>query len=82
MRNDAINMEVNEGLLAFGTEEEGAVGGVVHEEIFVSQVRVFSLACDVRKHRRPKSVAGGKKNADRRRFDSRPATVDGVKAYT
>jgi hypothetical protein len=34
MRNDAINMEVNEGLLAFGTEEEGAVGGVVHEEIF------------------------------------------------
>ena len=27
-------MEVNEGLLAFGAEEEGAVGGVVHEEIF------------------------------------------------
>ena len=23
MRNDAINMEVNEGLLAFGAEEEG-----------------------------------------------------------
>ena len=34
MRNDAINMEVNEDLLAFGTKEEGAVGGVVHEEIF------------------------------------------------
>ena len=28
--NDAIDMEVNDGLLAFGTEEEGAVGGVVH----------------------------------------------------
>ncbi len=34
MRNDAINMEVNEGLLAFGAEEEGTVGGVVHEEVF------------------------------------------------
>ena len=34
MRNDAINMEVNEGLLAFFAEEEGAVGGGVHEEIF------------------------------------------------
>ena len=34
MRNDAINMEVNEGLLAFFAEEEGAVGGVVHEEVF------------------------------------------------
>ena len=31
---DAIDVEVNEGLLAFGTEEEGAVGGVVHEEVF------------------------------------------------
>ena len=31
---DVINMEVNKGLLAFGAEEEGAVGGVVHEEIF------------------------------------------------
>ena len=32
MRNDAINMEVNEGLLAFGAEEEGAVGvGVLIE---------------------------------------------------
>ena len=27
-------MEVNEGLLAFGAEEEVAVGGVVHEEVF------------------------------------------------
>ena len=34
MRNDAINMEVNKGLLAFGTEEEGAVGVGVHEEVF------------------------------------------------
>ena len=34
MRNDAINMEVNEGLLAFGAEEEGAVGVGVHEEVF------------------------------------------------
>lgn len=31
---DAGGMEVNEGLLAFGTEGEGAVGGVVHEEVF------------------------------------------------
>ena len=34
MRNDAINMEVNEGLLAFGAEEEGVVGVGVHEEVF------------------------------------------------
>ena len=27
-------MKVNKGLLAFGAEEEGAVGGVVHEEVF------------------------------------------------
>ena len=27
-------MEVNKGLLAFFGEEEGAVGGVVHEEVF------------------------------------------------
>ncbi len=27
-------MEVDEGLLAFGAEEEGAVGGVVHEKVF------------------------------------------------
>ena len=31
---DAINMEVNDGLLAFGAEEEGAVGVGVHEEVF------------------------------------------------
>lgn len=31
---DAGDMEVNKGLLAFGAEEEGAVGGVVHEEVF------------------------------------------------
>ncbi len=34
MRNDAIDVKVNKGLLAFWTEEEGAVGGVVHEEVF------------------------------------------------
>ena len=34
MRNDAINMEVNKRLLAFGAEEEGAVGEGVHEEVF------------------------------------------------
>ena len=28
MRNDAIDVKVNKGLLAFGAEEEGAVGGV------------------------------------------------------
>ncbi len=32
--DDAIDMEVNKGLLAFFAEEKGAVGGVVHEEIF------------------------------------------------
>ena len=31
---DTIDMDVNKGLLAFGAEEEGAVGGVVHEEVF------------------------------------------------
>ena len=31
---DAIDMEVNKGLLAFFAEEEVAVGGVVHEEVF------------------------------------------------
>lgn len=30
---DAIDMEVNEGLLAFFAEEEGAVGAGVHEEV-------------------------------------------------
>ena len=47
MRNDAINMEVNEGLLAFGTEEEGAVGGVVHEEIFHKDCRSQGVAEEV-----------------------------------
>ena len=32
--NDAIDVEVNKGLLAFFAEEEVAVGGVVHEEVF------------------------------------------------
>ena len=31
---DAIDVKVNKGLLAFFAEEEGAVGGVVHEEVF------------------------------------------------
>ena len=31
---DAVDMEVDEGLPAFFAEEEVAVGGVVHEEIF------------------------------------------------
>ena len=31
--NDAIDMEVNEGLSAFFAEEDGAVGGVVHETL-------------------------------------------------
>ena len=34
MRNDAVDVKVNKGLLAFWAEEEGAVGGVVHEEVF------------------------------------------------
>ena len=34
----------------------------------VSQVRKKQLACDGRIHRRPKSVAGGEKNADLRRL--------------
>ena len=34
MRNDAIDVKVNKGLLAFWTEEECAAGGVVHEEVF------------------------------------------------
>ena len=31
---DAGDVEIDDGLLAFWAEEEGAVGGVVHEEIF------------------------------------------------
>ncbi len=34
MRNDAIDVKVNEGLLAFGTKEEGAVAVIVDEEIY------------------------------------------------
>ena len=36
--NDAIDMEGNEGLSAFFAEEEGAVGGVVVEEVFGEDV--------------------------------------------
>ena len=35
MRNDAIDVKVNKGLLAFGAEEEGAVGGVVMKRFSV-----------------------------------------------
>ena len=31
---DAINMEVNKGLLAFFAEEEVTIGVIVHEEVF------------------------------------------------
>ena len=41
---DAIDMEVNEGLLAFGAEEEVAVGGVVHEEILHKDSRGQCMA--------------------------------------
>ncbi len=44
MRNDAIDMEVNEGLPAFFAEEEGAVGGVVHEEVFGEDGRAGGVA--------------------------------------
>ena len=47
MRHDAINMEVNEGLLAFFAEEEGAVGGVVHEEVFGEDGRAGGMAEEV-----------------------------------
>ena len=33
-RADAVDVEVDDGLLAFGAEEEGAVGAGVHEEVF------------------------------------------------
>jgi hypothetical protein len=37
-------MEVNKGLLAFFAEEAGAVGGVVHEEVFHKDCRSPSVA--------------------------------------
>ena len=37
-------MKVNEGLLAFGAEEEGTVGGVVHEEVFHKNRRSQGVA--------------------------------------
>ena len=43
MRNDAIDVKVNKGLLAFWTEEEGAVGGVVHEEVFGEDGRATKM---------------------------------------
>lgn len=44
---DVVDMEVNEGLLAFGAEEEGAVGGVVHEEVFGGDGRAGGMAEEV-----------------------------------
>lgn len=44
---DAVDMEVNEGLLAFEAEEEVAVGGVVHEEIFHKDCRSQGVAEEV-----------------------------------
>ncbi len=41
---DAVDMEVNEGLLAFWAEEEGAVGGVVHKEVFGEDGRAGGIA--------------------------------------
>lgn len=40
-------MEVNKRLLAFFAEEEGAVGGVVHEEIFGEDGRAGGMAEEV-----------------------------------
>ena len=34
MGNNAIDMKVDDGLLAFRADEEGAVGGVAHVELF------------------------------------------------
>ena len=41
---DAVDMEVNKGLLAFFAKGEGAVGGVVHEEIFHKNCRSQGVA--------------------------------------
>ena len=40
----AIDVEVDEGLLAFGAEEEGAVGGVVHEHVFYEDAGAEGVA--------------------------------------
>ena len=40
-------MEVNKGLLAFFAEEKGAVGGVVHEEVFGEDGRAGGVAEEV-----------------------------------
>ena len=47
MRNDAIDVKVNKGLLAFWTEEECAAGGVVHEEVFGEDGGAGGVAEDV-----------------------------------
>ena len=44
---DTVDVKVDEGLLAFGAEEEGAVGGVVHEEIFHKDCRSQGVAKEV-----------------------------------
>lgn len=40
---DAINVKVNEGLLAFGAQEEVAVFVVVHEEVFGQGLKFLDL---------------------------------------
>ena len=47
MRNDAIDVKVNKGLLSFWTEEECAVCGVVHEEVFGEDGRAGGMAEEV-----------------------------------
>ena len=47
VENDAIDVEVNEGLLAFGAQEEGAVLVVVHEKVFGEDGRAGGVAEEV-----------------------------------
>ena len=44
---DAIDVKVNEGLLAFGTKEEVTVGVVVHEEVFGEDGGAVGMAEEV-----------------------------------
>ena len=43
----AIDMEIDDGLLAFGAEEEGVVGAGVHEEVFYEDAGAEGVAEDV-----------------------------------
>ena len=47
VENDAIDVEVNEGLLAFGAQEEGAVLVVVHEKVFGEDGGAAGMAKEV-----------------------------------